>query len=139
MKTRLPFILVVLSLLAGCGSDPTTPDVSGSDVLVLTNANFDAQVLQSPQLSLVDFYMPSCSACASMAPIVENLATRYRERVVVGEVDVSRETLLADRYSILYVPTFVFIKNGAEMERIVGGLSEADLAAVIDYYLAAGS
>jgi thioredoxin 1 len=73
-----------------------------------------------------------------MEPVVESLATRYGGRAVVGKVDVARETSLADAYGILYVPTFVFIENGAERERIIGAVSEAQLAAILDALLASG-
>ncbi|MBN2370776.1 MAG: thiol reductase thioredoxin [Vicinamibacteria bacterium] len=139
MKKRFSLIFLLSALLACCGSDPTGPSGDSAGVLELTSASFAAQILQSPRPSLVEFYSPSCSACASMAPAMESLATRYAGRAVVGKVDIAREITLLDAYEIYFVPTFIFFKNGVERGRIVGAVQEAELAAAVENLLAAGS
>lgn len=145
LSARTCFLLLVASaLVAHCGRTPTAPDEGNSDgspssVLTLTSANFAAEVLQSSQPSLVEFYSTGCGACASMAPIMESLAIQYMGRAVVGNVNAQSEMSLSNDYRIEFIPTFLFFKNGVERARIVGVVSEAALADAIEQLLAEGS
>ena len=135
MRKRGWLGLLALVLCAGCNGNPTdpqtptpTPTPGESAVLVLTAANFDAQVLASAGAVMVDFYLPQCSHCQAMAPIVEQLAKDFAGRAVVGKVDVSVERGLLGRYAIEAVPTFVFFKGGKELQRYVGEAPRSQLA-----------
>ncbi len=122
--TPRPVILTLLLALAACGSEsptaPSSPSATSSSAVVLTAANFTPLVIGSAKGSMVDFYLPTCSHCQAMAPIVSSIADEFVGQAVVGQVDVSIETGLSSSYQIQYVPTFIFFKNGREVERIVG-------------------
>jgi len=127
-----------LLVCAACGGgEPTTPATpeptpATGAVLVLTAANFDAEVLQDPGAVMVEFYSPTCPACLSMTAIVDQLGRDFAGRAVVGKVDVSVERGLLGDYAIEYVPTFVFFRAGHEVERHVGTAPRSQLAASLE-------
>jgi thioredoxin 1 len=125
--TPRPLVLALILGLTACGGEsPTapgpssTPSPTPSAVVALTAANFAAVVLENSKASMVDFYLPTCSHCQAMVPTVTSIANEFSGQAIVGQVDVSVETGLSNTYQIQYVPTFVFFKNGREVERIVG-------------------
>ncbi|MCI0652155.1 MAG: thioredoxin [Planctomycetes bacterium] len=89
------------------------------DVLDLTSANFESEA--STGALLVDFYATWCAPCKTIAPIVEDLATNYRNQgLKVGKVDIDQAADLAVRFGILGVPTLVFFKGGKKVDQLVG-------------------
>jgi thioredoxin 1 len=140
-KGRLLAAALALGVCASCGSDPTAPSgqpagESGA-VIVLTGANFGAQVLGSDAAWMVEFYSPGCPHCQSMTTIVTTLAADFRGRASVGKVDTDVEAGLVRTYQIEAVPTFVFFKRGKEVSRQVGTASYSSLAGMLDSTLAA--
>ena len=89
-------------------------------VLEVTDANFDAEVLKSTQPVLVDFWAVWCGPCRAIAPIVEELATQYKGRVVVGKMDVDNNPATPQRYGVRGIPTLLVFKGGQVAEQIVG-------------------
>jgi thioredoxin 1 len=88
--------------------------------LTLTDATFQDQVLNNPQPVLVDFWAPWCGPCQVMAPIIEELAVEYAERVTVGKVNVDDYPSLAAQYGIRSIPTLLVFKDGEVVDRAIG-------------------
>lgn len=97
----------------------------------LTESSFDAAISAAP-LALVDFWATWCGPCKIVGPVVEKLADDYDGRVLVGKVEADSETALSERYEISSIPTLIFFKNGAEIERRVGVVPEAALREILD-------
>ena len=85
----------------------------------LTDANFGEAVKRN-LLVLVDFWAPWCGPCRALAPTIEELAKEYAGKVLVAKLNVDENPDTAEQFQIFSIPTVVVIKNGSEVERIVG-------------------
>ena len=90
-----------------------------------TDNNFDAEVIQSDQPVLIDFWAAWCAPCRMIAPIVEELAQEYAGKVKVGKLDVDSNQQTAIKYGVRSIPTVLIIKNGAVADTIIGALPKA--------------
>ena len=87
-----------------------------------TEANFEAEVLQSDLPVFVDFYADWCGPCKMMSPVIDKLAQEYDGKIKVGKVNVDENGDLAVRYGIMSIPNMVFFKNGEVADRVVGAI-----------------
>jgi len=102
----------------------------------VTDNNFAAEVLESPQPVLVDFWAPWCGPCRIIAPHLEELDSERDDlRVVKINTDENPET--AAKYGIMSIPTLILFKNGQVAKQIVGALPKARLQQEIEPALAA--
>ncbi|MEI7510832.1 MAG: thioredoxin [Candidatus Peregrinibacteria bacterium] len=104
---------------------------------ILTDENFDAEVLQSDLPVLVDFWAPWCGPCQMMGPIIEQLATEYEGKVKVGKIDVQDYTEQAQTYGVMGIPAFKIFKNGEVVEEIVGAVPADKIRTALDKHIAA--
>lgn len=86
--------------------------------------NFDQDVLQSDQPVLVDFSAAWCGPCKVIAPIIEELAEAYGDRVKIGKVDVDESQKTATKFGVMGVPTLIFFKAGQAVDQVVGVVSK---------------
>ncbi len=101
--------------------------------IILTDENFDAEVLQSSIPVFVDFWAPWCGPCQMMGPIVEELAKEYGpEKIRIGKMNVDESPNTPGTYQIMSIPTFIIFKNGQVADQMVGGVSREKLKAFID-------
>jgi thioredoxin 1 len=89
-------------------------------VIEVTDTTFEKEVLKSAQPVLVDFYADWCGPCRQMKPIIKELAREYAGRVKVVAIDVD-ENRIDDSLQVNAYPTFLIIKDGEVVDRIVGG------------------
>ncbi|MDH5807038.1 MAG: thioredoxin [Candidatus Methanomethylicaceae archaeon] len=97
----------------------------------LTDENFDFIVNNSKQLVVIDFWAPWCGPCMIMAPIFERLAKKFEGKVLMAKMNVDENMEIPQRFNIYGIPTFIFIKNGKEVKRIIGAVRESELEAEI--------
>jgi thioredoxin 1 len=97
----------------------------------VTDANFQADVLEADGPVLVDFWAPWCGPCRVVHPILEELAAEREELTIVSlNVDDNQQT--AGRYEVLSIPTMILFRDGAEAKRIVGALPKRRLEAELE-------
>jgi thioredoxin 1 len=101
----------------------------------LNENNFDEIVLKSEQPVLVDFWAVWCAPCRAIAPYVEQIATEFEGRAVVGKVDIEQSPDIANRYGIRNIPTLLFFKGGEMVNKNVGLTSKAALANILNALL----
>ena len=97
----------------------------------VTDANF-AELLNTDQLVVVDFWATWCGPCRAIAPIVEELAAEYEGKATIVKCNVDECEDVPMQYAIRSIPTIIFFKNGKAVDRTVGALTKAALAAKID-------
>lgn len=90
----------------------------------ITEMNFEAVTGQGKPV-MIDFWATWCGPCRRLAPIVEELAAEYDGKVIVGKCDIEENTDLTDKFGIMNVPTVVFIKDGKEVDRVVGAAAKS--------------
>lgn len=102
--------------------------------LNITNENYEAIVAESKPL-VIDFWAEWCGPCRTIAPIVEELAEEYADRVNIGKCDVDSSDDVVAVYRVRNIPTLVFIKDGQVVDKHVGAITRSDLVAKIESML----
>ena len=97
-------------------------------------AEFDEAVAAAP-LAVVDFWAEWCGPCRMLGPVIDQLAEQLGDKVLVGKVNVDQEQELAIRFGVMSIPTVVFLKNGEEVERLVGVMPPAKYTELVEKYL----
>ena len=98
----------------------------------LTDANFQAEVLQSKQPVLVDFWAEWCGPCRMLGPVIEKIAVVNADRIVVGKMNVDENPNTPQKYGIQGIPTVIFFKNGEVAKQLVGYQAQDKIQKVID-------
>ena len=98
----------------------------------LTDKNFEKEVLKSDLPVVVDFWAEWCGPCRMVAPVVEELAKEYENKVKIGKVDVDESPATASRYGIMSIPTLMFFKGGQIMSQLVGVVNKSELKKKIE-------
>lgn len=103
--------------------------------VLLTDANFDQEVLKSETPVLVDYWAEWCYPCRLIAPVVEEISKKYAGKLKVGKLDTDKNQMTAARYGITGIPTLMIFKNGELVDRIVGAVPKQTIEDKIKYYL----
>ena len=101
---------------------------------IITDANY-AEIINTDQPVLVDFWATWCGPCRALAPVVEELAHEFAGKAVVGKCNVDDCDDLPMNFGIRSIPTLLFFKNGQVVDRIVGAAPKADIAARLNALL----
>ena len=103
-----------------------------AETIHLTDQNFDETLTATPGLVMVDFWAEWCGPCRAIAPVLEELAEASEGRVTLMKVNVDENHGLAVRYAIRSIPTIVFFKDGAAVDRVVGAAPRAVLRDIVN-------
>ena len=98
----------------------------------VSDSRFEQEVLQSSKPVLVDFWAPWCGPCKALAPILENVAPEYADRLTIVKLNVDEQPNSAKQYGVRGIPTLLIFKAGVVVSTKVGAGSEADLKSFIE-------
>ena len=93
----------------------------------VTDATFDAEVLQNSKPVVVDYWAEWCGPCKMIAPVLEEIASEYGEKIDIVKLNVDDNPAIAQRYSILAIPTLNVFQNGEVVKQIKGAKPKAAL------------
>ncbi len=98
----------------------------------ITNVNFDEKVLNSIQPVLVDFWAEWCAPCRMLSPVIDEVAGQYSDKAKVGKVNIDEQPELAQRFSVMSIPTLILFKDGTVSSRSVGVVGKDKISGMID-------
>ena len=102
------------------------------NVQQVSDTSFDGDVMKSDKPVLVDFWAPWCGPCRSVAPIVDDLATQYKDKIKVAKLNVDESSQVAMKYQVTSIPTFILFKNGQVADRVLGALPRSEFVKFLD-------
>ena len=100
--------------------------------LEFTDANFQTEVLDSKQLSVVDFWAEGCGPCRAIGPVIEELSKEYHGTVKVGKVNVDHNPQISMNFGITSIPAILFIKDGKVVDKLVGAQPKSNFVKKIE-------
>jgi len=92
-----------------------------SEVTELSDDSFDG-FLKGNSLCVVDFWAPWCGPCRMVGPVLEQLATEYKERIAFGKLNIDENPGKAEEYGVMSIPTIILVKDGNVVDKIIGSL-----------------
>jgi thioredoxin 2 len=125
-KNRIPLSRIEESPKCGkCGASLSV-DIMNQPVDV-TDGTFDKVVFGSALPVLVDCWAPWCGPCKSVGPVLNELAVKYKGRLLIAKINMDENSGIGTKYSILSIPTMFLVKNGKIIDQLVGALPKVEL------------
>ena len=100
-----------------------------------TSDNFDAEVIKCDKPVLVDFWAEWCGPCMQISPTVDQVATEYQGKAIVGKVNIDHHPSIASDYGIRSIPSLLVFSDGKVQQQIVGAVGKGELMEALDKLL----
>ena len=103
--------------------------------LEATDTNFQAEILDSDKVALVDFWAAWCGPCKMLGPVIEELGGEYEGKAVIAKLNVDDNPNTAAKYGIRSIPSILIFKNGQVVDQMLGAMPKNMIAKKLDEYL----
>jgi thioredoxin 1 len=107
-----------------------------ADINVVTDANFQAEVVESDVPVLVDFWAPWCGPCRMVAPVLEEIANERGEALQIVKLNIDENPETAAKFQVMSIPTLIVFKDGEVAHKVIGALPKRRLDAELEPVLA---
>ena len=102
-----------------------------ADEVTVTKSNFDAEVVKSTVPVVADFSAEWCGPCKMIAPVLKELAVAYKDKIKIAKIDVDAEGELAQKFSIVSIPTILLFNKGQVVKQQIGAVPRQALEKMI--------
>jgi thioredoxin 1 len=121
------------------GSTPVSMNKSTANVKLITEGQFEVEVVQSPLPVVVDFYATWCGPCKRLSPMLDELAGPLTSKIKFVKINVDEAPNLSQRFGIQAIPTLIFFKNGNVADKLMGLPSEDALKTRLESFAGPGT
>lgn len=125
-NNRVPDEKVSQGLEPVCGRCKS-PLLAAAHPVIVTDSSFAEEVERSTLPVLVDMWAPWCGPCRMIAPTIEQLASELAGRVKVAKLNTDENPMTASRFNVRSIPTLLVLKNGVEIDRLVGAMPKQEI------------
>jgi thioredoxin 1 len=106
--------------------------VGNETIVHVTDASFDDDVVKAGSPVLLDFWAEWCGPCKMIAPMLDEIASEYKEKIKIAKINIDENPKTPQRFNVRGIPTLILFKNGQVEGQKVGALRKSDLAAFLD-------
>ena len=104
-------------------------------IIAVLDDEFEQTVLNATKPVLIDFWAEWCGPCRALAPVFEDVAESYHDRVIFGKIDIDANPSTPSKYGVMSIPTLILFKNGQVVATKMGLLSKSQLIAFLDSHI----
>ena len=105
-------------------------------IIVISDSNFESEVVNSDVPVLIDFWAPWCGPCRAVAPMVEEISSSYEGKIKVGKLNVDENQSTTMKFGIRSIPTLIMFKGGEAVDQIIGAVPKGEIEKVVEKSLA---